>query len=365
MALGNAGDGILDGFAFSATLGGTYDSNVNRGPGGALEKEEDDFYMRFGGSVDYMSKSTDWTFGGSYKGSYDSYFSNSDNSGFNHDADAVVNYEGGRLKASAQAGVDITRGFNRFYSTTASSSFIEVTNYTTALTARYRASPKSSVVANIGQRFSTADSDAYQDTESFDIGTSALWKFSPLTEMGPGLRYTYRAGSSQTGRSAVGPTLSANYKLSAKVVMNSRVGVDFPWLDDGRSLDPTVSAAIGLNYKASKLWGMNFSLYRDNQADPSAAGNFYELTAARLGYTRTVRRATLSLGLGYETMTYESISGAPKDDRDYVTLDGSVKMPVLTTGCEATFFMKHSQQDGAPNDTWDAFQTGISISRKF
>lgn len=365
MAGDGVGDSILDGFSFATSAGATYDSNVNRAPGTAAQPEEDDFFLSLGGSVKYMSKATDWTFGGSYKGSYDAYFDNSDNSGFNHDADLVANYDGGRLKASVQTGVDVTRGFNRFYANNSSSSFIEVTNYSTALLARYRLSPKSALVGNISQRFSTASGGNYSDTESLDIGAAALWKYSPLTEVGPGLRYTYRGGDAKDGRSAVGPTLNANYKLSSKVALNSRVGVDFPWYDDGSSADPTFSTAIGLNYKASKLWGMNFSLYRDNQADPAAAGQFYEITATRLGYVRKIRRATVNLGLGYESTTYESTTGTPKDDRDYFTLDGSVGMPVFSGSCLATFFMKYSDQSGPPSDTWEAFQTGLSISRKF
>ena len=360
---GGMGGGILDGFSIAATLSGIYDTNVTQSPGQPIAPIEDDFILSLGGNLSYLSKAADWTFGGNYRGSYDSYFNNSDFSGFNQGAGLVANYDGGRFSATMNAGIDFDRGANRYYG---SSSFVERTNVSSGLTARYRLSSKTSLQGNIGQSFSTSSGD-YDDTDSIDVGASALWKYSPLTEWGPGIRYTRDSGSSQLDRSSLGPTMTVNYKLSKKVAMNSRVGVDFASYEGGGSSDPMLSASIGLNYDASKLWGMNFSLYRDAQADPSFAGAFTEVTALRLGYRRKVRRATMNLGVGYEANTTENPANTAGGgyDRDYFSLDGSLGMAVLSNTSFASLFMRYNDQSGSSTDSWDSLQTGFSISRSF
>jgi hypothetical protein len=53
------------------------------------------------------------------------------------------------------------------------------------------------LTGDIGQNYTTASGGNYHNTSSFNVGASALWKYSPLTEFGPGIRYTRAAGSSQ------------------------------------------------------------------------------------------------------------------------------------------------------------------------
>ena len=355
---------ILDGFALATTLSGTYDSNVTQSPGLPLAPVVDDFILSLGGNVSYLSKAPDWTFGGNYRGSYNEYFSNSEFSGYTQGGSLLVNYDGGRFSATFNGGIDLNRGSNRNYS----SAFVTQTSYNAGLTARYRLSPKTSLQGNMSQSFSTASGGDFSDTESFALGATALWKYSPLTEFGPGLRYTYISGSSQTGRTSIGPTLTVNYKLSSKVALNSRVGMDFASYEDGGSADPTFAALIGLNYEASKLWGMNFSLYRDTQADPSLAGAFTEVTSLRLGYHRKVRRAMLNLGVGYDMNRSErplGVGGGGGDDRDFFSLDGSVGMAVFKNTSFASVYFRYGDQNSSSTNSWSTFQTGFSISRSF
>lgn len=364
MGRGSHAIGILDGFSLAAALSGSYDSNVTQSPGLPLAPIEDDFIVNLGGRVDYLSKSSEWTFGGGYRGSYNEYLSNSEFSGYSQGGGVVANYEGGRLSVSFNGGIALDQGSNRNYS----SAFVEQTSYTAALSARYSLSKKTSLLGNIGETFTTASGGSFDDTESFDTGVSALWKYSPLTELGPGLRYTYRSGSSQTGRTSIGPTLTVNYKLSSKVALNSRVGTDFASYDDGGSADPTFAASIGLNYEASKLWGMNFSLYRDTQADTSLAGAFTEVTSVRLGYHRKVRRATLNLGVGYDMNRSErpsDVAGGVGDDRDFFNLDGSLGMPVFKNSSVGSVYFRYGDQSASTIESWDALQMGISVSRSF
>ena len=358
------GGKILDGFSVVTSLSGTYDSNVSRSPGLPLAPILDDFILTLGGRVDYLSKSSGLTFGGGYRGSYNEYFSQSAFSGYNQGGGVVANYEGGKFSATFTGGVSLDRGSNQNYS----SAFVTQTSYTTNLTARYRISPKTSLQGDMSQSYTTASGVAYSDTQNFAVGTSTLWKYSPLTEFGPGLRYTYISGSSQTGRTSIGPTLTVNYKLSSKVALNSRVGMDFASYQDGGTADPTFSAAIGLNYEASKLWGMNFSLYRDTQADPSLAGAFTEVTSLRVGYHRKVRRAILNLGVGYDANQSQrpaNGSGGAANDRNFFTTDGSLGMAIFSNTCYGSLFFRYGDQSASATDTWNSFQAGFGISRGF
>lgn len=360
------GGRILDGFSISTSLAATYDSNITQSPGLPQFPVEDDIFLTLGGTLNYLSKSSDLTFGGNYHGSYNEYFSHPDFSGYSQGAGLVSNYEGGRFTASLAGGVEFAHGSNRNYG----SALVDQTNFNTSLSVRYRLSPKTSLAGNIGQNFSTASGGNFNDTTSFDAGASALWKYSPLTEFGPGLRYTYRSGDSQGGRTSIGPTLSMNYKLSTKVSLNSRVGVDFASYENGGSADPAFSTSIGLDYRASKLWGLNFSLFRDAEADPSLAGGYYQVTSWRLGYDRKIRRATLNLGMSYESTVYDTpettgMGGTAQPDRNYLSLDASLGMRILSNTSFASVFMRYSDQSGGPVGSWDSVQTGLSISRSF
>jgi hypothetical protein len=361
---GALGDAILDGLDMAAYFTSQYNTNITQSPGEPIAPIEDDFILSLGGNLSYLSQAAGWTFGGNYRGSYDSYLNQSDFSGFNQGGGLVGKYDGARVMATLMTNVDFDRGANRYYS---SSDFVERTNVSTRANVSYRISRKTSVQGNIGQSFTTSSGD-YANTESYDAGLSALWKYSPLTEWGPGIRYTFRSGDTQLDRTSVGPTVTVNYKLSTKVTLNSRVGVDFAsYGGDGGSADPTVSASIGLNYRASRLWGMNFSLYRDSQADPSTAGAFNEITSVRLGVNRKVRRATLNVGVGYETNASEFPSDPTRSrpDRDFFSLDGSLGMPILSNTTFASIFMRYSDQSGSATDSWDSFSSGFSISRSF
>lgn len=358
----DAGEKILRGFTVSTSFSGTYNSNVTQSPGGSVAPIKGDFIMGFGGVVSYLSKASSVTFGGTYSGTYNQYLSESDFSGYNQGASGVVNYTGARLTAALTAGVAYDEGSNRNYA----SAFVKQTSVNTGLTANYRLSRKTSLQGNLGYAFTTASGGNFNDTESFDLGTAALWKYSPLTEIGPGIRYTYRSGSTQTGRTSIGPTVNINYKLSTKVALNSRLGMDFASYEDGGSADPTFSASVGLNYQASRLWGMNLTYYRDTQADPSTAGNFDEISSVRIGYHRKIRRATLNLGMGYDTNRSQGSNGGSNgSDRNYFTSDASLGMAIFSNTTFASIFLRYADQSSNDNNSFDSVQTGFSINRSF
>ncbi|MEO8614617.1 MAG: hypothetical protein ABI600_05705, partial [Luteolibacter sp.] len=314
-----------------------------------------------------QSKASQLTFGGNYHGMYNQYFSQTDFSGFNQGAGVTANYEAGRLTLTGQAGIEFNHGANRNYG----SALVDQTTYNAGLTARYRLSPKTSLTGNFSDSFSTTTGD-FNETQNVTLGASALWKYSALTEFGPGIRSTYSSQGDGNARTSIGPTLSMNYKLSTKVSMNSQVGMNFASYENGGTADPTVSASIALDYRASKLWGMSFSLYKDTQADSYTAGQYSDITSLRLGYHRKIRRATLSLGLNYDTNTYTVASAngsAPPPvaapDRNYYSVDGSLGMVILSNTTYAGIFVRYNNQDNGARNSWDGFQSGISINRSF
>jgi hypothetical protein len=355
-------DDIRDGLGLSASLSGTYDTNPSRGYGQANNAGEGDFFLSLGGTVSYLSRASTWTYGATYTGGYSQYFSQSELSGYYQNAGASLNYNGGPLTASLNVGINFGSGANRYYE-----SVVDEISYNYGLNARYRVSRKTSLTGDLSQRFTSASGNGNSDTESLDLGASALWRYSPLLEFGPGIRYTSRSGDSSQERTSIGPTLTANYELTRKVSLNSRIGVDFAEFEDGESADPTLFTSIGLNYRASKLWSMNLSLLRDSEASYTAGGEFEEIMALRLGYNRKIRRAVWSLGMGWETRSTENSSAATntRPDRDYLTLDTSLGMPVFRDTCNASVFMRYSDQSGDANQSWDSLQTGFSISRSF
>lgn len=361
------GGGLLedlrDGFSFAATLAGTYDSNPSLGYGSAADSGEGDFFSTLGGSASYLSRASTWTYGANYSGGYSRYFNQSDLSGYNQNAGGSVNYEGGPFSASLNAGIGFGSGANRAYA-----AVVDEITFNYGLSARYRLSSKTTLSGNFSQNLTSASGSGSSDTSSFSLGASALWRYSALTEFGPGIRYSQQSGDTQLDRSSIGPMMTVNYQLSRKVSLNSQLGLDFAEYEGGESADPSVSAALALDYRASRLWGMNLSLNRNTQADPVRAGQFNEITALRLGYHRKIRRAAWELGVSLESNTSvapDSLTGGAGNDRDYLRFDTSLGMPVFGDTCNARVFIGYRDQSGGTEDSFDSLQTGFSISRGF
>ena len=358
----NLGGFLLEGLNLSANFSSTYNSNLSPTENTATSTAKDDFILGLGGTLNYMSKASDFTFGGNYHGNYNQYFNHPDYSGYSQGGALVANYNGGRWTASGTLGLSIERGNNTNYA----SAFVEQLSVNTSLTASYRLSPKTSLQGTFSQNFTSA-TGSYSNTSSMSFGVSALWRYSPLTEFGPGVRYTSESGSTQTGRTSIGPTFNVNYKLSQKVALNSQVGMNFSSYANGASANPTISASIGLNYQASRLWGMDLSLFRDTQADPMTAGAYTETTSLRVGYHHKILRAMWNLGANYQTNT-SAIPGSSSGGnagQNSMSFDTSLSMLTFANTTSASVFLRFSDQGGGTTASWNSVQTGISLSRSF
>jgi hypothetical protein len=359
--LGGLGESPLRGFSYGASLTGTYDSNPSQGYGGQNGASESDFFATLGGSLSYHTTASDLSFGGSYNGGYNQYFNQSELSGFNQGGQISANYDGGPLSVLFNAGISMNDGANRYYQDT-----VQQISYNYALTGRYRLSAKTSLVANIGQNF-TDSNGSYQNTGSFDSGVSALWRYSELTEVGPGVRYTSDSGADRGFRTTIGPTVTFNYKLTGKVSLNSRIGMDFVSYDQGSGDDSMMTGLIGLNYRASELWGMNLSLYRDAQADPTLANGTQDITNLSLSYNRKIRRATWNLGVTYEmgaAGTFRNPNSGDVDS-DYFSFNTGLAMPIFANSCMGRLFMNWTDRNQSGSNTDGSFQAGFGINWSF
>lgn len=355
---------LRDGLGLGVFLSGTYDSNPSRGYGLAEDTGEGDFYLTLGGSLSYQSKLSVVNYSVNYSGGYSEYFSQSELSRYNQSAGASVSYtyDRGPFMATLTGSMGFGSGTNRYYA-----SLVDVIDFNLAIDSRYRISSKTSLQANLSKGFASASEGANQNTSDFDLGVSAMWSYSPLTEFGPGVRYTRSSGDSGDDRTSIGPMLSFNHELTRKVSLNSRVGADFSDYGDGGYGDPELSGSVGLAYRASRFWGLDLSLSRDVQPSYLTAGQFEAMTALRLNYNRLIRRASWNFGLGWETRSSEGPdAGLPVEpDIDYWTLDTSLGMLLFADTTNAQVFMRLSEQSGGSSAEWDSFQTGFSLSRSF
>jgi hypothetical protein len=356
------GESPLQGLAYSASLTGTYDSNPRLGYGGPNQTSDSDFFATLGGSISFRTKASALNFGASYSGNYNQYFNQSELSGYNQNGSLSASYDGGSLTARLNLGLSSNDGANRYYEAS-----VQQYTYNYSLTASYRIGTKTSLDGNIGQTF-TDSNGAYQSTGSFDSGLSAMWHYSDRTQFGPGIRYTTDSGQTDNFRTTIGPTITMNYLLTGKISLNSRIGLDFVQFDQGAD-DTSMSASIGLHYKASEKWGMSLSYYQDGQASPGYANGTQEIANLSLQYHRQILRATWNLGVTYEmgaSGTNVNPNGSDVDS-DYFSVTTGISMPVFNTA-SARLFMSWDQNGGGYSGTSgddSRFQVGAGLTWSF
>jgi hypothetical protein len=355
------GESPFRGFNFGLNLTGTYDSNPTQGYGGPNQTSDGDFFATLGGSIGYRTTASTLTFGANYSGSYNEYFSQSELSGFNHSGGLSANYDGGAFTAALNIGLGYNDGANRYYEAMVTQFSV---NY--AVSGSYRMSAKTSLTANFGQTL-TDPNGGYSTTGDFNAGASAMWHYSDRTQFGPGIRYTSDSAESDNFRTTIGPTVTVNYRVTGKISLNAMTGVDFVQYDQGDGDDTSIPISLSLNYQASPLWGMYFSIYRDVQASPTLYNGSQEITNFSLGYHRKIRRASWTVGVSYEmgaAGTYSDPNGTSADS-DYFSFNTGLSMPVFADNCSARVFMNWTGQNGSTTDSDGSFQAGVGLNWSF
>ena len=329
---------------------------------GSLDRDEDDFIFSFAPFINYRTVGGDWFFSVGGGLNYSEYVNNSEYSGLGYNGTLGAGYAGGKFNVNTSLNYSFDRGNNRY----ASYSFVEQHRFSAAVALGYEISSKTSLDGTFSYNWSEPDGEgiAYNDTDSLRAGMSAMWKATPLFRIGPGVAYTRSSGDSHITRETWGPTLTADYRLGAKISLNAMVGLDFVEFDgENADSDETISSNVGLSYRASSLWGMNLSFYRNTYADGYTAGAYRESTGIRAGYNRKIRRATFNAGVGYENSDTSGATVAGQDwSQDYFNADVSLGMPFMKRWNGSVFFQ---WRDESGRYDGDGYRTGVNLTVTF
>ena len=354
---------LLAGLAISASASSFYDSNLNQSAGTAAYPVEDDFVQALSSSVQWARNSALWDLSLGMLGSYELPLTESDLTSFNYGFNGSAGYQAGRLKLAVNLNQSTNEGSNRF-----AGAVVRQLSYGVGLSAGYELSRKTSLVSTYNTSWTDGGSGV-SATERRNANLSAMWRYSPLLQFGPGVGYSENAGDLLDSRTTIGPTVTANYQLSRKVSLNGRIGWDF--VDGGGSSDegssPLLSTSIAAAYALNRLWGFNLSVNRGVEAEGLADAGFRESTALQFSVNRRIGRANAVLGVGYDHTSYlDSAEGGAGEGIDYLNSSLSVSMPVFGDRASATVFLRYNDSTSDdPLQSWDGMQTGISLSYQF
>jgi len=337
-----------------------YDSNVRRSGAVADGADKEDWIFTVAPGVFYGWKAGHWTGDVDARVSYDSYANNDGMGGLGYSIATGVKYDGGRWQVGAKLGSELTNGGNRYLG-----DYSEQLLYYSAINASYQVSPKTLLDSSLSYRLTEPESGDAQRTEAVESIFSALWKYSRLLELGPGLRYRWESGESSDDRVTVGPLLRTRYRLTGKTALDSDIGINFFDIDgpDGGS-DSAPFARLGIHYDMNRIWSFDFSLGNDSVADE--AGGFRDTFQMRAGVTRPIRRANWRLGFGYEKIDRSGTLLGLGDTTSF-SVDTALMMKIFGDRANAELFVlwRDQQDDGGSNGDWSGTQVGLSLGAKF
>lgn len=350
----------LEGVSYSIGTTFVYDSNIQSGVAGGMIDGGGDTIWTVSPGIAYQNPGGDFTLGGALALNYSTYLNNSDLGGLGYTASIDSGYRGAKFDLSGRFESSLSRGNNRNFS----NSFVETVQFTTGLNLDYTLSPKT----KLSNRFAYFQSDpkqaAFGKTSTTTLDSSVLYQFSPLTSFGPGLSWSSSSGRNQDDRTSLGPIFRATYQVSRKVTLDGTIGLEF--VDGSSGGDETnFTTSLSARYQASVLWGMNLSIYRGTNANGGLEGGFRETTSVRLGYTRSIRRATLEAGLGYEFSDTSGGGNGTAFDQNFFEFDTSIGMPIFANRANAAVFYSFRDQSGVQTSSLDGFQIGFRLSAVF
>ena len=345
-----------------------YDTNVTLGSSQGRFAKESDLLIQpsLEGSFQLGSGAGDWRFGVKGKVARMEFQELNRLNATNYSFGLNGGYESKRLKLSLETSYASTGGLNRFVG-----SFLEQTSISSRLIGDYTISPKSSLELSLRQNSVENETGGFADTTSTTFRLAGLWRATPLIRLGPGFRYGVRTaqvgGQSQEQKlTTAGPALRLNYQLSTKVNLSSNVGLGF--VDSPSGDDELLNWQVGLNYRASALWGLNLRMIRDTQATFFAGGGFDQVTNLRLGYTRKIRSARLNLGVSYEDRVPQGSTQVLNGFRDsrFLSYTASLGFPVFGDAVDLNLNFAWRNFDSADTtQSWNGLQSGISLAWSF
>jgi len=249
------------------------------------------------------------------------------------------------------------------------SEFLDQLTFSSNLMMRYRLSGKTSLLATWEHSNTSNDIFGFNDTSSWTLGLSALWRATGKMNLGPGIRYGVRSVDSGADLTVIGPTLRVNYDLLNKVSLRSSIGLDIidsPFTDSRTRFN----WSIGVGYRASSLWGLDFNLVRDSEASFTRGTGYDETTALQLSYWRKIRCAKLTLSAAYQmrsSLDRNLASGLEDRDSDYFTLSARYSRPIFRERATIDFDFSYMnfESDNVFSDSWNGIQLGCGIHYSF
>ena len=343
-----------------------YDTNVTQGNELGPRPEESDFLVQPTLAGSYKIGPGNWQIGATGSLGRINYLETDRFNATVYSAGLLGQYQTGKVTASLETGYAFNAGVNRL-----AGAFLEQKTFSNSARINYRLSSKTSAEVLWTQQSSNNETEGFADTSSNTVNAAALWQATPLIRLGPGFRYGVRTGNvgaqlQDTKLTVAGPLLRADYNLSAKVELTSSVGLDFA--DSPSGENELFNWRVGLNYRASALWGVNLKMVRDTQATLITGGGFDQISSYSFGYTRKIRRANLQLGVAYMDREPQGSTGAALGFRDSTAVDYTASLGFPIIGDEVDLNVNLAWRDFTAVDdlqSWDGFQSGLSLAWQF
>jgi hypothetical protein len=347
---------------FSLGFDSLYDSNVLNSSG--LDGREIESDLRLSPKLAAtFNRGSLFKVRGAVNVSNDEYLDHPALNSTNYSLSGASGYESDKFTAELSLAHSRDSGINR-----RTSSFLETLSSSLGFDTRYRLSSKTSVSADWDYRESDSLTVGFSDTTSRNYSTKALWAVTPLTELGPGYRWGSRTGYNNSELNVEGPNLSLNYRLSSKVKLRSRFGVDQSSSSFNVGEDTLLNWALSLDYKASALWGLQLTAVKDIQASLSTSGGFDEVSAIRLTHLRKLLGAKLRLTVGFESRNaVDTLGNVGNEFREYDFFETrcSFEMPVYSDKADLELSVAHRELTSDLRRSWDGWQAGLGLTWRF
>ena len=358
-----SGSGVSGLFSLSAYSEVAYESNPSFGLG-SQGVQGSDGYVLLGGEINFQRKVREFEVELSYYGDYQHYLKKSSLSNDFHEADLAVNYEGAAVEIGLRAGVTRGSGANAYYAT-----LVKQTSWQVGLTGNYQMSALTDIRA--GYDYTAQDASArsgggaaVNDTRGHTLSVDALWAYSPLLKIGPGIRLTERIAEASGSLKSLGPSVNLDYELTEIVSLDATAAFNWYEVDSQQRSGSGFSAKVGGVYAPSTLWSVSLSLGREVVANTSIESSFVERTSGRVGFRRNIGRNSVKLGLScnFDNPLEGSSNGSV--EQNFYALDLSVSRQVFEES-EASVFINWRDLSQAELGGSDSLVVGVSLNHKF
>lgn len=250
-----------------------------------------------------------WQTTTSYTPVYALYSSATRPSSFDQAMAAEINFNGNRLRASAQLSYAEATANDRYVR-----DILTTTTTSSAILLNYDLSGKTSLISRLywrktGRGLGSAG-QVYSDEENIGLEVSVLWQASGKTRLGPSLRLAATDSSLNSDRNSVAFLLRVDQDSSAKLSFSGGAGADYTSYDEGNGSKWGPSVDLAGNYAMNALSGLRLNVYSRNSPSPSGASSDMEATGLTASLSLNLNPGLrCSVGAGLEKARYEYLLG--------------------------------------------------------